>query len=161
MLDLKKKINTIVSELEEKIKDKEDLEYIKAQIYNISLIFLDEIDRLAEMNLGKMNALMEKEKKLSQKISAMEKTVKEIEREMYISEDFDFTIQCPYCNTEFVEDFTDGYKHEVKCPECDNVIQLEWSADDECDCGHECNGNCAKDDESEDGENDSKDEDDM
>ncbi len=164
MSELKKKLNMILKDLDKNIKNKEDLEYIKSQIYNISILFLDEIDKLAELNLGRLNAMLDKEKELSKKINVMEKAIENIEKEMYISEECDFSIQCPYCNTEFVEDFTNGYKHEVRCPECDNVIQLEWSQDDECGCDcsheHECTGDCC-DICGEDEETEGEDEDDM
>lgn len=142
MSDLKRKLNTILSDLDKNIKDKEELEYVKSQIYNISIIFLDEIDKLTELNQEKINVMLEREKSLNDRIEEVEKAVKNIEEEMYISEDCDFSIQCPYCNTEFVEDFTDGFKHEVRCPECDNMIQLEWSQDDECGCEHNCGEKC-------------------
>ncbi len=165
MADLKKKLNAILSDLDKNVKDKEDLEYVKSQIYNISMLFLDEIDKLAELNLGRLNVMIDKEKELSKRISAMEKVMKNIEKEIYITEDdMDFTIQCPYCNAEFVEDFTDGFKHEVKCPECDNVVQLEWYQDEECDCGHEhnCDGECSLEQENEYEDNDEgNEEDDM
>ncbi len=166
MSDLKKKLNTILSDLDKNIKNKEDLEYVKSQIYNISMIFLDEIDKLAELNIGRLNVMLDREKELSKRIATMEKVIKNIENEMYISEDCDFSIQCPYCNTEFVEDFTDGFKHEVRCPECDNLIQLEWSQDedDECGCGHgkECDGECHKNDvKNEEETEDNDEEDDM
>ncbi len=163
MADLKKKLNAILSDLDKNVKDKEDLEYVKSQIYNISMLFLDEIDKLAELNLDKLNAMIDREKELSQRISEMEKVIKNIEKEMYIAEEeMDFTIQCPYCNAEFVEDFTDGFKHEVRCPECDNVVQLEWCQDEECDCGHEhsCNGECSLEQENEYEDDDEGDEED-
>lgn len=132
MADLKKKLNAILSDLDKNVKNKEDLEYVKSQIYNISMLFLDEIDKLAEMNIEKMNAMIEREKDLSNRINAMEKMIENIESEMIIDDEpLDFTIQCPYCNAEFVEDFTSGFKREVKCPECDNIVQLEWSPEDE------------------------------
>lgn len=166
MSDLKKKLNEILSNLDENIKDKEDLEYVKSQIYNISMLFLDEIDKLAELNLGRLNVMIDREKELSKRISAMEKVIKNIEKEMYIAEEeMDFTIQCPYCNAEFVEDFTDGFKHEVRCPECDNVVQLEWCQDEECECDcdheHDCNGDCSEDNEEQEEYEEENEEDDM
>lgn len=134
MANLKKRLNEILSELDENIKNKEDLEYVKSQIYNISLLFLDEIDKLAELNLGRLNVMIEREKELAKRVATMEKIIKNIEKEMTIEQECDFEIICPYCNTDFVEDFTNGYKHEVKCPECDNVIELDWHEENNCSC---------------------------
>ncbi len=164
MSDLKKKLNEILEDLDKNVKNKEDLEYIKTQIYNISMIFLDEIDKLAELDLGRLNVMIDREKELSKRISSMEKVISNIEKEMYIStdDDCDFEILCPYCNAEFVEDFSDGVKGEVRCPECDNVIELDWHEDGECSCGHECNGNCGEEDDDEpEDEEDIENEDDM
>ncbi len=35
-----------------------------------------------------------------------------------------------------------GIEHEVKCPECGNVIELDWN-DDEDFCGHNCGDSCS------------------
>ncbi len=141
MSNLKKRFNEILQDIEKNIKNKEDLDYIKSQVYNISLLFLDEIDKLAELNLGRLNVMIDREKELTKRIATMEKVINNIEKEMYISPECDFEIICPYCNTEFTEDFSDGFKHEVRCPECDNLIELDWH-DEGCGCEHECNGEC-------------------
>ena len=97
MANLKKKLNEILEDLEKNIKDKEELEYVKSQVYNISLLFLDEIDKLAELNLGRLNVMIDREKELSKRIVTMEKMIDNIQKEMYISPDCDFEIICPYC----------------------------------------------------------------
>lgn len=164
MSNLKKKFNEIMSNLEKNIKNKEDLEYIKSQVYNISMLFLDEIDKLAELNFGRLNVMLDREKELNKRITAMERIIKNIEEELFVSKDeegLDFEILCPYCNTEFIKDFTNGFKHEVRCPECDNVIELDWHEDEECECGHECNGNCSSENEELEEEDNNENEDDM
>ena len=154
MSDLKKKLNIIMQDIEKNVKNKEDLEYIKSQIYNISLLFLDEMDKLAEINLKKLNVLVDKEKQLARKVANVEKAMDHIQKEMYISQDYDFEIMCPYCNEEFVEDFSDGIKNEIRCPECDNVIELDWHEDEgcscgcgneDCDCDDDCDYDCGDD----------------
>ena len=70
--------------------------------------------------------------------------------------DFDFEIVCPYCNYEFVID-VDENKTEIECPECNNLIELDWSGDvdDEPSAGgclgdcHGCHG-CGSEDEDDD-----------
>jgi len=141
--DLKKKFKAILEDIEKNIKNKEDLEYIKSQMYNISLLFLDEIDKIAELNLGRINVMLEREKELARKIGKMEKIIENIEREVFISPESDFEIICPYCNAEFVEDLSKGIEEEVKCPECGNTIELDWHEEG---CSHhhcgECGGEC-------------------
>lgn len=160
MANIKNKLNEILQDLEKNIKNKEDLEYIKSQIYNVSILFLDELDKLAELNLDRLNVMIDREKELGKRIGAMEKVISNIEKEMYISPECDFEIICPYCNEEFVEDFSDGMKSEVRCPECDNIIELDWHEDDGCGCGceHDCHDGCEdcddEDEEYEDEEDD-------
>lgn len=144
MSNLKKKLNAIIGDLDKNIKNKEDLDYIKSQIYNISLLFLDEMDKLAEMNLNRINVMAEREKELGHKLSKLERMINNIEKEVFVSPECDFEIICPYCNAEFVEDLSDGTENEVKCPECGNTIEIDWHEEDGCEhgCGGECEGNC-------------------
>ena len=157
MANLKKRFNEILEDLEKNIKNKEDLDYIKSQVYNISLLFLDEIDKIAELNLDRLNVMIYREKELSKKIAKMEKVINNIEKEVFVSQDCDFEIICPYCNAEFVEDLASGVEHEVKCPECGNTIELDWHEDEEC-CGHHCDGECSGCSEEEEIEEDDEDE---
>ena len=159
MSNLKKRFNLIIEELEQNIKNKEDLEYIKSQIYNIAIIFLDELDKLVELNFNRLNVMIDREKELAGKISKMEKILSEIEKEVYAPEDndCDFEIICPYCNTEFIVDLESGMENEVKCPDCGNSIELDWH-DDEC-CGHSHCGECDDCMEDEDREEDFESED--
>ncbi len=132
MANLKKRFNEILQDIEKNIKNKEDLEYIKSQVYNISILFLDELDKLAELNLDRLNVLIEREKELSKKITSMEKMMSSIEKEVFVNPECDFEIICPYCNTEFIQDLTSGVENEVKCPECGNAIEIDWHEDEEC-----------------------------
>ena len=150
MANLKKRFKEILEDLDKNIKNKEDLEYIKTQVYNISLLFLDEMDKIAELNLGKLNIMLEREKELGQKISRMEKIISNIEKEVFVSAECDFEIICPYCNTTFVEDLANGGVSEVKCPECGNTIELDWH--EEGECGHSCGGHCSNCEDCEDEE---------
>ena len=54
---------------------------------------------------------------------------------------FDFEIVCPYCNYEFFIDI-DENKTEITCPECQNVIELDWTGDTEENDSHNCSGSC-------------------
>ena len=131
MTDLKKRFNNILQNIEKNVTNKQDLDYIKTQVYNISLLFLDELDKLAEINLNRLNTMVDREKELEAKIESMEKIIDKLEKEVYSSdEDSDFEIVCPYCNSEFIEDFSNGIKYEVRCPECDNVIELDWNEEE-------------------------------
>jgi hypothetical protein len=54
----------------------------------------------------------------------------------------DFEMICPYCNCEFNAEIGQS-KTEIKCPECNNIIELDWNGnpdDNNDEIG--CSGNC-------------------
>ena len=51
---------------------------------------------------------------------------------------FDFEIICPYCNAEFIADVES--KSNIKCPECQNTIELDWNGGEEI---NPCSGHCS------------------
>lgn len=100
----------------------------------------------------KLDSILQKLQELDNKMIKMETVVKKIESDIYLDEGFDFEIVCPYCNYEFVIDL-DENKTEVTCPECDNVIELDWTGDisDDFSCGKGgcsgCHGGCEHDED--------------
>lgn len=91
----------------------------------------------------KLDLVLQNQQELVNKISKMQKVIDKIESDIYLDDEFDFEIVCPYCNNEFVIDMDEDRK-EVICPECENVIELDWTGDldeDEFICGPEgCKG---------------------
>lgn len=139
MGDLQKNFKKIMNDLENNIENKKDLDYIKTQVYNISMLFLDELDKLADLNMNKINALIERHKVMTDRMQKLESTMNNIEKELFIEDEpYEFEIVCPYCNYEFFTDFTTELKTEVKCPECQNIIELDWNEEE-----HECSGGCS------------------
>ena len=126
---------SFLKDMEENIKNKEDLEYIKKrfeQLYN-QIESSSSNNKIAEME-NKLKDLENKQNEIDEKVS-------NIEKDIYSEEGFDFEIVCPYCNYEFVID-VDEEKTEVECPECKNIIELDWSGDlDDDHLG--CNGGCS------------------
>ena len=158
MSDLQRKIKAIISDLETNIKDQDELEYVKNQVYNVALLFIDEMDSLAQMNVKKVDNILQSHANLDDRMAKIEKKLHNIEKEIFVEDDFDFEIVCPYCNHEFVEEFYGEIDGEVRCPECNNVIELKWGQDEiegGCnpqDCGH-CHGGCSLKDDDDDSEN--------
>lgn len=164
MAELSKNYNKIISELEKKITNKQELDFVKSKISELTLLFMDTIDRLVESN--------EKQTKMEQKIQSIQKSLKRIEEDIYISEedeedddddafedeiclgdqmhdneqDYEFEIVCPYCNYEFITGEETNQKDEIECPNCHNIIELDW--DDYCDgeCNH-CKEHCYNENE--------------
>lgn len=144
MSNLQENFKKIIDDLDKNIENKKDLEYIKTQIYNISILFMDELDKISELNMDKMNRLIVRHKELTNRMQQLETTMNQIEKDIYLDpneEELGFEVICPYCNTEFEVDMNNEIQSEVKCPECNNVIELDWNGEDGCDghCGH-CGG---------------------
>lgn len=126
----------ILSEIEEKITNQEDLEFIKKKISELSMSFIETIDAFTDVTDKKIKQIEDKQKQIESKMLQVENSVNEIESDIYTEEDFDFEIVCPYCNYEFVAEING--KNEIACPECNNIIELDWN-DEEEDCtGHCC-----------------------
>lgn len=141
MANLNVKFKKILQDLEENLQNKEDLEYVKTQIFNLYNMFFDEMSRIEEMAATRMETIAGTQAVLQERVETLEKTIKSMEKELYLDEECDFSITCPYCNNEFIVD-SDEIKDEVECPECNNLIELDWG--DECDCHEgECAGNCS------------------
>ena len=158
MSDLQEKLNKIISDIEKNLKNKEDVEYVKTQMYNVYNIFLDEFDRIETEYSEKMDKIAFKCKVLDDRMNEIESSIEKIESDIYVkvNEEYDFDVICPYCDTEFSVDFSEGPKESIICPECNNVVELDWDDEHEgCshDC-HECGGDCGHDHDEEDNEDD-------
>ena len=159
MSDLQNKLDKVISDIEKRLTNKEDFEYVKTQIYNIYTIFLDEFDKLEAKCNEKMEDIAVRCKVLDDRMSEIEDSIQKIESDIYIkeNEEYDFDVICPYCDAEFSVDFSEGPKEIVVCPECENTIELDWNDEHDHDCCsghcHDCGGDC-------DCEHDEEDEDD-
>lgn len=158
MSDLKNKLNKIISDIEKNLKNKDDIEYVKTQIYNIYTIFLDEFDEIEAKYTEKIENITIKCKVLDDRMNEIEDSIEKIESDIYVkvNEEYDFDVICPYCDAEFSVDFSEGPKESVICPECNNVVELDWDDEhDGCshDC-HECGGECDCEHDEEDNEDD-------
>ena len=102
---------------------------------------------------NRIKELEEKQARIEEKLQRVEAVLNVIEKDIYEEEGYDFEIVCPYCNHEFITEF-DETKTEIKCPECKNMIELDWNDEEECEgdcCG--CHG-CGEDEEFQDEEDD-------
>ena len=149
----------IISEIEGKITNTEELEFVKEKVSELSMLFMDIIDNLTEKADEKIRQIEEKQKQIEDKMSQVESAVNNIESDIYTDEEnYDFEIVCPYCEYEFVEEI-DG-KNEILCPNCNNIIELDWNDEEEEGCSghcsgcHGCNEEDFVDDDKEDNEDD-------
>ncbi len=138
MAELQEKFNKIISEIESKIQNKEELDFIKEKISNISTLFLDQLDKVIDLNTARMDEIAENQTILNRKIANIEQFMHNIEKDIYMDDNCDFEIICPYCNNEFEIDISEEVKNEIECPECHNIIELDWNQEEQ----HSCNGHC-------------------
>lgn len=141
MADLKKKYKELIQSLEEHISDPDDFEYVQDKIEKLTLAFIDEIEQIEENANAKFKEIEKQQKSMEKTIEYLEKALNGIEKDIYADDDeenYDLEVVCPYCNYEFILD-DDTDKNEVECPECGNIIEIDWDAD----CLDEgCNGGC-------------------
>ena len=142
MASLNTSIKKTLEDLEKNLKNKEDYEYVKLQIFNLYNQFIEEMDKKEELINKKIKALSKTQKMVETKLSVLESHLNNIEKDLYIEdEESDFSITCPYCNNEFVVN-DDELTDEIECPECGNTIELDWGSDDEGCMGCQ-GGNCS------------------
>lgn len=152
----------ILNDINEHISDEEEKKYVLKKVSELSALYMDIIDRITGVNSKRMEELEKYQDELEQKIDKVKGTVDLIKKDIYEDEDYDFEIVCPYCNHEFVADVEDELKEEIECPECHNIIELDWDGDDECctgsctSCGlhEECKNEDEEDEDNEDNEDD-------
>lgn len=137
MTDFSKRFQLILEDIEKNIKDEKQLEYVNKKITEVSMLHLSVIDELTDVLKNKINNIERKQDVIEKKVSKIESSVSGIENDMY-DDGFEFEIICPYCNNEFVADVES--KNEIKCPECQNVIELDWNGGEEM---HSCSGHCS------------------
>lgn len=152
MSDIKGKYKQIMDDLEGNIKDPKELNFVKDKFSELSMLFIDMLDRITRLTDNKIQEIEEKQQEISNRINSVQSIVDEIESDIYEDdENYEFEIVCPYCNYEFTTDIEDESKEEIQCPECHNTIELDWNLEEEiggCSggCSH-CSSNCVAEDE--------------
>ncbi|MCI8640839.1 MAG: hypothetical protein HFJ59_03080 [Clostridia bacterium] len=99
------------------------------------------LSKQMESLLKEMKEIKENQKIMNDKMEKMQQIINHIENDIYAEEGFDFEIVCPYCEYEFVID-ADESKKEIECPECKNIIELDWSGNFDEGDGNSCLGHC-------------------
>lgn len=138
---LKNEYKSFLDDIEKNIKNKEDLEYVKGRFASFLDIVLDQMDYIMDYKKEEITRLEDTQNKLSSQIGQMQQVIDNIEKDIYAEDGFDFEISCPYCNYEFIID-VDENKTEVECPECQNIIELDWSGGEAEEENKGCSGNC-------------------
>ena len=149
MGNLKNEYKSFLDDIEKNIKNKEDLEYVKERFADFMDIVLNDMENILDYKDEEMKKLEVKQNEIETEMNKLKTIVDHIEKDIYDEDGFDFEIVCPYCNYEFVIDVDDN-KTEVQCPECKNIIELDWNGgEDEGGCSGSCS-NCSGCDDEED-----------
>lgn len=156
MDNMGKEYRNILNNLEERLKDNPDLEYIKSEFTNLFMLFFDEIDSLRELYEEKIETILDRQSRFDEKINRIEEKTNEIEQELMCDdeededdemirsllnsgdtgddeyEDEDCEVSCPYCDETFFIDL-ESKQEEVSCPYCNNMIELDWNDNSDTD----------------------------
>lgn len=152
MEELQKKVKQILSDLESNLKDKEDIEYAKNKVFELYSSFADEIEKIEETCVKKVDSMAARYSVLETRMAEIESVLNKIEKDIYIGEEeYDLDIVCPYCEAEFTIDSSDEKKESIICPECNHEIELDWNEEHECghDC-HHCDHDCSEEENEDD-----------
>ena len=141
MSSLKNEYKSFLDDIEKNIKNPQDLEYIKERFAKFMDVIIEKIDNILDSKNEQLEHLLKMQTSLEKRMDKMQNILDNIEKDIYSDEGFDFEIICPYCNYEFIADIDDS-KTEVQCPECKNMIELDWSGENDED-PDECSGHCS------------------
>lgn len=141
MSKFKNEYKSFLDDIEKNIKNPDDLNYIKERFAKFMDVVIGKMDQVLDFKNQELDHLLEMQKGLENRMDKMQRIIDNIEKDIYSDEGFDFEIICPYCNYEFIAD-VDENKTEIECPECKNMIELDWSGDTEDDM-NSCSGNCS------------------
>ena len=147
MSDLGDNYKRIITEIEQKVSNEEELEFVKKKILELSGLFMNTIDKIIQKKDSKLMHMEKRQQLLDKKITEIQSSINEIEDDIYIEEQveedeedsFDFEIVCPYCNQEFIAEISG--KNEIECPKCHNMIELDWEEEEETTG---CMGSCQR-----------------
>lgn len=139
MSDINGKYKQIMEELEGNIKNPEQLNFVKEKFSELSMLFIDMLDRVTRLTDNKIQEVETRQEEILNRLNSVQSVVDEIESDIYEDdENYEFEIVCPYCNYEFTADIEDEDKDEIVCPECHNTIELDWNPDEEMECLGSC-----------------------
>ena len=152
MSNLNDEYEKIISKIESCITNEEELQLVKNEIAKLTILFINTVDKVVEYSEEKLNNMEEKHQDLEERLNTLKNKMSKIEKDIYEDEDgFEFEVICPYCNHQFVTDIDLELNSEIKCPECKNIIELDWNEDniEEESCKGKCKGceECNKNDE--------------
>jgi uncharacterized Zn-finger protein len=142
--DLKQEMSNFFKDIDENIKDEKEQLYLKKRTAELVDFMMNEIEKIINYKEEKLNTIIKKQEQTDHIIEILNDKMDNIYEDIYDETvESDFLVTCPYCNCEFDAD-VDEDVNEIRCPECGNLIELDWNGnpnDDDQDNG--CNGGCS------------------
>lgn len=140
----------IINDIEKNISNEEERKYVAKKVSELSSLYMDIVEKLTDTTTKRIDELEQYHNDLERRLSKVGELVNLIKKDIYEDDEFDFEIVCPYCNYEFVADVEDELREEIECPECHNIIELDWDGEDDgCDCCCSSCGCCDDEDHNE------------
>ena len=133
MSDLNEKLQNFLKEIKENISNEKDADFASEKMLEITAEYLKTIENFN----SRLEELENAQTSIENKVDKIQASVDGIENDIY-EDEYDFEIICPYCNTQFFADVTS--KSDIKCPECNNTIELDWNDGEE---EFSCSGSCS------------------
>lgn len=140
--DLKNEIENFFKDINENIKNEDDLNYIKIRTARLTNVIADEVEKIMNYKEDKLNAIIKKQEEGDKRLKELNEKIDAVYDEMYEDEMDNFLINCPYCNNEFDADIDEEF-NEIRCPECGNIIELDWNGNPEDEPETGCGNNCS------------------
>ena len=143
--DLKKEMNSFFKDLDENIKDKEELLYVKQRTADLVDFIAGEIEKIMDYKEDRLNALIKKQEQTDHLIQVLNDKMDNVYQDIYDeAPESDFLVNCPYCGYEFDADIDEDID-EIRCPECGNLIELDWNGnpDNDPNDNNGCSGGCS------------------
>lgn len=114
-----KKFNDTIKNLEENITNKKELEFVKKQVTNLAMAYIDDLSNIERRYETRIRYC-------ESRVEDLENHMQKLEKELFEEDDIDFEpITCPYCNAHFMIE-CDSELTEMQCPDCNNTIELDW-----------------------------------
>ena len=102
---------------------KNNLELAKSLFAELGLAYIDEVSKMSETYNSKIIELEERVSSLEEAIRIDFDDENELDEDMQVN--ISENIKCPYCGADFLVEY-DETNHETLCPECNNLIELDW-----------------------------------
>ena len=87
MADLKNKYQAIINDLDKIISDKNELETVKSKVNELTMMFMDVIDRLTFLTVERIDKLEQEQKNIEDRINKVQNSVTGIESDIYDEDD--------------------------------------------------------------------------